>query len=464
MNSSTLNAMRAALPGTVTGPADPGYGTARRIYNAMIDRHPAAIVSCGDVGQVAATVAFARDHGLELAVRGGGHSGPGLCLVDDGITLDLSPMRAVQVDPDARIARVGGGALLSDLDRATHEFGLATPAGIVSTTGVGGLTLGGGHGYLTRRYGLTVDNLLSAEVVLADGRVVTADEQHEPELFWALRGGGGNFGVVTAFTYRLHPVDTVGMGVTLWPVERTRDVLAWYREYLPAASDDVYGFFAVLVVPPAPPFPPSTHGHRMCAVVWCLTGDLAPLNGTLDVVNQPATPAFHFTSPMPYPDLQQMFDGLIPPGLQWYWRGDFFDRIDDELLDVHRRYGESIPTALSTMHLYPVDGAAHRVDPDATAFSHRDAVWSGIFAGIDDDPAHAGLVRDWSVNYWTEAHPHSMGGAYVNFLGADEGGDRVRATYRGHYERLAQVKRAYDPDNLFHANQNILPAPANVAA
>jgi FAD/FMN-containing dehydrogenase len=430
----------------------------------MIDRRPAAIVSCGDVGQVAATVAFARDHGLELAVRGGGHSGPGLCLVDGGVTLDLSPMRAVHVDPDARTARVQGGAVLSDLDRAAHESGLATPAGIVSTTGVGGLTLGGGHGYLTRRYGLTVDNLLSAEVVLADGRVVTADERHEPELFWALRGGGGNFGVVTSFTYRLHPVDTVGMGVTLWPVERTRDVLAWYREYLPAAPDDVYGFFAVLVVPPAPPFPPSIHGLKMCAVVWCLTGERGTANGTLDVVNQPATPAFHFTSPMPYPDLQQLFDGLLPTGLQWYWRGDFFDRIDDELLDVHRRFGESIPTPLSTMHLYPVDGAVHRVAADGTAFGHRDAVWSGIFAGVDADPAHAKLVRDWSVDYWTEAHPHSMGGAYVNFLGPDESGDRVRATYRGNYERLARVKRAYDPDNLFHANQNIRPAPDSVAA
>lgn len=465
MNTSALDEMRATLHAPVTAPGDPGYDASRTIYNAMIDRHPAAIIPCRSVDDVAATVVYARDHHLELAVRGGGHSGPGLCLVDGGVTLDLSPMRAVHVDPDARVATVQGGALLSDLDRATHEFGLATPAGIVSTTGVGGLTLGGGHGYLTRRYGLTIDNLLAARVVLADGRVVTADERHEPELFWALRGGGGNFGVVTSFTYRLHPVDTVGMGVTLWPVDRTHDVLAWYREFLPAAPDDLFGFFAVLVVPPAPPFPPETHGRKMCAVVWCLTGDLAPQSSTLDVVvTHPATPAFHFTSPMPYPDLQGMFDALLPPGLQWYWRGDFFDHIDDELLDVHQKYAESIPTGLSTMHLYPVDGAVHRVDPDATAFGHRDATWSGIFAGIDPDPANARLVRDWSVDYWTEAHPHSMGGAYVNFLGADEGGDRVRATYRDHYDRLAQVKRSYDPDNLFHANQNILPAPDSMAA
>jgi FAD/FMN-containing dehydrogenase len=458
MMTTPLDTMRSALHGPVTGPLDPDYDDVRTIYNAMIDRRPAAIVQCRDTAEVSAAVTFAREHSLELAVRGGGHSGPGLCLVDDGVTLDLSPMRAVHVDPQARTARVGGGALLGDLDRATHEFGLATPAGIVSTTGVGGLTLGGGHGYLTRRYGLTVDNLLSAEVVLADGSVVTADEGSNGDLFWALRGGGGNFGVVTSFTFRLHPVDTVGVGVTLWPVERTRDVLGWYREFLPQAPEDVFGFFAELVVPPAPPFPAGTHGQKMCAVVWCLTGDLSQLDGTLDSVNEPAEPAFHFTTPMPYPDLQQMFDELIPPGLQWYWRGDFFDRLDDEALDIHQRFGESIPTALSTMHLYPVDGSAHRVTPDSTAFSHRDALWSGVFAGIDDDPANAKLVRDWCVDYWTEMHPHSMGGGYVNFIGADEGTDRVQATYRDHYQRLAQVKRAYDPENLFHANQNIVPA------
>ncbi|HET6633787.1 MAG TPA: FAD-binding oxidoreductase [Streptomyces sp.] len=458
MNISTLDEMRAALHGPVTGPQDADYEASRTIYNAMIDRHPAAIVRCGDAVEVAAAVAFARDHGLELAVRGGGHSGPGLCVVDDGVTLDLSPLRAVYVDPDTRTAEVGGGCVIGDLDRASHEFGLAAPAGIVSTTGVGGLTLGGGHGYLTRRYGLTVDNLLSAQVVLADGRIVTADEGHHPDLFWALRGGGGNFGVVTSFTYRLHPVDTVGVGVTLWPVDRTRDVLAWYREYLPAAPEDIFGFFAVLVVPPAPPFPPETHGRKMCAVVWCLNGDLRALDDTLQVVHQPATPAFHFTTPMPYPDLQSMFDGLLPPGLQWYWRGDFFDRLDDETLEITQRYGESIPTTLSTAHLYPVDGAPHRVDPDSTAFNHRDAVWSGVFAGIDDNAANAKAIRDWCVDFWTEMHPHSMGGAYVNFLGADEGVDRVRSTYRDHYDRLAQVKRTYDPDNLFHANQNIVPA------
>ncbi|RSN67972.1 hypothetical protein DMH08_12015, partial [Actinomadura sp. WAC 06369] len=248
MNSATVEALRSSLRGPVIDPRDAAYAEARKVYNAMIDKHPAAIVRCADAADVMAAVALVRDAGLEPAVRGGGHSGPGLCLVDEGVTIDLSPMRWVHVDPAARTAQVGGGALLGDLDHAAHAFGLATPAGIVSSTGAAGLTLGGGHGYLTRKYGLTVDNLLAADVVLADGRFVTADENEHPDLFWALRGGGGNFGVVTSLTYRLHPVDTVGMAITVWPVERTRDVLSWYREFLPQAPEDVYGFYTMFVI------------------------------------------------------------------------------------------------------------------------------------------------------------------------------------------------------------------------
>ncbi|MGW0289121.1 FAD-binding oxidoreductase [Streptomyces tuirus] len=459
MDTATLEDMRATLRGPVIGPEDDGYDEARKIYNAMIDKRPAALVLCADAADVMAAVGYVREHGLELAVRGGGHSGPGLCLVDDGVTLDLSPMRWVRVDPKARTAEVGGGSHLGDLDHATQAFGLATPTGIISMTGVGGLTLGGGHGYLTRKYGLTADNLIAADVVLADSSFVTASETEHPDLFWALRGGGGNFGVVTALTYRLHPVGTVGAGVTVWPVDATREVLAWYREFLPKAPEDVYGFFAVLVVPPAPPFPEELHGKKVCGVVWCFTGDLDALDDTLSVVNDAGRPAFHFATPMPYDALQSMFDDLIPAGYQWYWRGDFFDSIPDPALDVHLEYGRSIPTPLSLMHLYPIDGAVHRVGPDDTAWSYRDALWSGVFAGVDPDPANAEKIRQWCVGYQEALHPYSMGGSYVNFMGAGEGRERVRATYRDHYDRLAKIKRTYDPDNLFHANQNIEPAP-----
>ncbi|MCM2428814.1 FAD-binding oxidoreductase [Streptomyces sp. RKAG337] len=459
MDGSTLEAMRTALRGPVIAPQDPEYPEARKVYNAMVDKHPAAIVRCSDTADVMAAVDFIREQGLELAVRGGGHSGAGLCLVDDGVTVDLSPMRWVRVDPAAKTARVGGGAQLGDLDHATHAFELAVPAGIMSTTGVGGLTLGGGHGHLTRKYGLTMDSLVAADVVLADGSFVTASESENPDLFWALRGGGGNFGIVTSFRFRLHPVHTVGLAISLWPVDHIHEVLRWYRDFLPQAPEDLNGFFAVLSVPPGPPFPEEIHGRKMCGVVWCWTGDPDGIEQALAPVNDAGTPAFHFSTPMPYPMLQTMFDELIPKGLQWYWRGDFFDRITDDAIGVHAKYAENLPTDLSTMHLYPVDGAAHRVAPGDTAWAYRDAMWSGVIGGIDPDPANAGTVKDWCVNYWEDLHPHSMGGGYVNFIGAGESQDRVRATYGDHYDRLASIKHTYDPNNLFHANQNIEPAP-----
>ncbi len=460
INGTTLERLREALRGPVIAPGDPEYDETRSIYNAMIDRRPAAFARCVDVADVRATIAFAQDTGVELAVRGGGHSGPGLCLVDDGLTLDLSPMDWVRVDPGAGIAQVGGGAQLGALDHAAHTFGLGLPSGIMSTTGVGGLTLGGGHGHLTRKYGLTIDSLLAADVVLADGTFVTASETSQPDLFWALRGGGGNFGVVTSFTFRLHAVHSVGVGLTVWPIARIQEVLRWYREFLPAAPEDLSGFFALLTVPAGPPFPEPIHGQKMCAVVWCYTGDLADgrLEEVLSVANDPAPPAFHFTAPMPYPGLQSMFDELIPKGLQWYWRGAFFDSISDAAIDVHERYGNAMPTDSSTMHLYPVDGAAHRVGADDTAWAYRDAVWSAVIGGIDPDPANADLIRQWCVDYSTDLNPHSMGGAYVNFLGAKEGPERLESAYRGHYDRLAAIKRDYDPENFFRANQNIPPA------
>ncbi|MEV6315669.1 FAD-binding oxidoreductase [Streptomyces sp. NPDC051776] len=457
MNTAIRDSLKDKIRGPVMAPGQPGYDEARAIYNAMIDISPAAIVQCADVGDVMTAVRFGAQNDLEIAVRGGGHSGSGLCLLDGGLTIDLSAMRGVRVDPVAGTAQVAGGSQLGDLDHAAHAFGLATPSGINSTTGVGGLTLGGGHGHLTRAYGLTVDNLLSADIVLADGTFVTADANREADLFWALRGGGGNYGVATSFTYRLHPVDTVGVGFTVWPAEQIPEVLRWYREFLPQATEDLNGFFAVLVVPPGPPFPEELHGRKMCAVVWCWVGEPEQFEKELAAVGDAGRPAFHFTMPMPYPGLQSMFDELLPTGLQWYWRGDFFDRITDEAIDVHARYAGAIPTGLSTMHLYPVDGAVHRTGPDETAWSYRDALWSGVFAGIDPDPANAGAIRDWCVGYWEELHPHSMGGAYVNFM-MDEGPERVRATYRDHFDRLARIKRAYDPENLFHANQNIQPA------
>ena len=444
--------------GTLLTPADEGYDAARAVHNAMIDRRPALIARCTSTADVRVALAHGRRAGLPVAVRGGGHNGPGFGTVDGGVVIDLAPMHAIRVDPAARTVTVEGGATWAEVDAATHRFGLATPAGIVSTTGVGGLTLGGGHGYLSRQFGLTIDNLLEAEVVLADGRVVTASETSHPDLFWALRGGGGNFGVAVRFTLRLHPVGIVTCGPTAWPASATADVLSWFRDFLPAQREDLSGFFATMTVPPVPPFPEPFHHHRACAIVWCYTGDPDAAAEVFAPVRAMA-PAWDGIHQAPYPALQSAFDGLYPKGLQWYWRGDLFRTVPDELVAAHARFTERLPTPLSGMHLYPVDGAVNRVGPADTAWAHRDVTFSEVIIGVDPDPANAAAIRQWTVDYFDATHPYSAGAAYVNFM-MDEGPDRVRATYGTNYPRLARIKAEYDPDNTFHINQNVRPAPA----
>jgi FAD/FMN-containing dehydrogenase len=450
--------LAGVLRGGITQPGDPGYDAARAVYNPMIDRSPRLIVHCADAADVMAGVTFAREHGLPLAVRGGGHSGAGFGVVDDGVVLDLSPMHRVRVDPEARLVRVEGGATWGDVDHATHRFGLATPSGVISTTGVGGLTLGGGLGHLTRKYGLAIDNLLEADVVLADGRLVTTSAEKHPDLFWAIRGGGGNFGVVTSFLFRLHPVDTVYAGPMLWPIERAAEVLKWYRDFLPQAPNDLTGFFALLTIPPAPPFPEDLHDQTMCGIVWCYLGPPDTAEATFAPIRaQFGPPALDWVGPLPQPALQSMFDAIYPPGDQWYWKADFFRDLPDEAIDRHVEHGAQLPTAKSTMHLYPIDGAAGRVSKDATPWNYRDAKWAQVIVGVSPHSVdNARLIR-WARAYWDALHPYSAGGAYINMM-MEEGVDRVRAAYGSNYERLAQVKAIYDPDNLFRINQNILPA------
>jgi FAD/FMN-containing dehydrogenase len=448
----------ADFRGRLIEPGDADYDEARAVYNAMIDRHPAVIARCADADDVARAIAFAREHDALIAVRGGGHNGAGLGTCDDGVVIDLSALRAVEVDPDARTVRVGGGCTLREIDQATHAHGLAMPSGIIGTTGVGGLTLGGGLGHLTRKYGLSIDNLLEAEVVLADGRKVTASADEHPDLFWALRGGGGNFGVVTSFLFRVHPVHTVFAGPTFWPVEHSVEVLSAYREFISGAPRDLNGFFCYHVVPPAPPFPEHAHGHEVCGVVWCHLGseeqaakDMAPL---LDSLPEPLLHGPHY---VPFPGLQGVFDALYPKGEQWYWRADFVNDIPDDAVELHHRFGSSLPTGNSLMHMYAIDGAAHDVTAEDTAWAYRDARWANVYAGVSPDPADVSAIRKWSVDYQEALHPYSAGGAYVNMM-MDEGRERVRASYRGNYDRLARVKALYDPSNAFRVNQNIQPA------
>ncbi len=322
---------------------------------------------------------------------------------------------------------------------------------------MGGLTLGGGTGHLTRRYGLTVDNLLSADVVLADGSFVTASDDAHPDLFWALRGGGGNFGVVTSFEFRCHDVGMVVAGPVFYDIADTTEVLRWYREVEPGLPEELNGWFALLTIPPVPPFPEALWLRKVCGILWCYSGPAERAEQALAPVRGFGSPLLDAVQPMPYPVLQGMFDALYPPGLQWYWRADFFNEIPDAAVAVHQKFGEALPTPYSTMHLYPIDGAVHRVGTEATAFAYRNAGWNGVIVGVDPDPANAGAIREWAVAYWEALHPSSAGGAYVNFM-MDEGTDRVRASYGPNYDRLARIKASYDPGNFFRVNQNIPPA------
>ncbi len=444
--------------GALIRPGDANYDEARRVFNAMIDKRPALIARATGPQDVARSIRFARDRGLLVAVRGGGHNGAGLGTCDGGVVIDLSALKQVEVDPESRTVRVGGGCLWGEVDAATGQYGLATPSGIISTTGVAGLTLGGGLGHLTRKCGLAIDNVIEAEVVLASGDVVCASADEHPDLYWAIRGGGGNFGVVTSFLFRLHEVGTIVGGPTFWPIELTAEVLSAYREFLPTTPRELNGFFAVHTVPPAPPFPEEIHLRKVCGIVWCYVGPsesaakaMAPL---LDALPEPL---LHGVQPMPHAVLQSAFDGLYPPGDQWYWRADFVTDIPNEAVDIHARFAAEMPTMKSTMHLYPIDGAAHDVGSGDTAWSYRDANWGSVFAGVDPDPANVEPIRRWSVGYQEALHPYSAGGAYVNMM-MNEGEERVRASYRGNYDRLSRIKSIYDPDNVFRVNQNITPS------
>ena len=460
LNESSIQEFRAGLRGGVIEPHNKEYDDARKVYNGMISKRPRLIVKCMDVADVIRSVNFARENNILLSIRGGGHNAGGLGICDDGLVIDLSPIRYTRIDLQAKTIVAGGGCLWGDIDHAAHAFGLAVPSGIISTTGIGGLTLGGGLGHLTRKYGLTIDNLLEVDMVLADGSFVTANKDQNKDLFWAVRGGGGNFGVVTAFTYKLSPVDMVYGGPMLWELAQSEEVLKWYRDFIVKAPEDLTGFFAFLVVPPGPPFPEHLHLKKMCGVIWSYSGPMDKAEELFKPIRNFLKPALDLAGPLPFPVLQTLFDPLLPPGLQWYWSPDFVNELSDQAIKEHVRYGSEMPTALSTMHLYPINGAASKVGKNDTAWAYRDANWAMIIAGIDPDPANKDIITNWAKEYWKALHPYSAGGAYVNFM-MDEGQDRVKASYKDNYDKLVTVKNKYDPDNLFRVNQNIVPAKKN---
>ncbi|WP_323788902.1 FAD-binding oxidoreductase [Psychroserpens sp.] len=451
---NSITAFESQLKGKLILPSDSAYNDTRKVYNGMIDKHPGVFAMCETVDDVIASVNFGRDNNLLVAIRGGGHNGAGLGLCNDGLVIDLSGIKHVDVDTSNNTVNVGGGNIWNEVDAALHPYGLAIPSGMISTTGVGGLTLGGGVGYLTRKYGLTIDNLLEAEMVLADGSFVTVNANENTDLFWAIRGGGGNFGVVTSFKFQAHPVKMVMGGPTLWPIERVEEIMAWYDTFIQQTTEDLNGFIATMVIPESP-FPEELHNKKFCGIVWCYVGDPDKFDALFkDVLD--LNPVFAHVGEMPFPALQTLFDGLLPPGLQWYWRADFFNDLTSEIRAEHLKYGSTIPTVLSQMHLYPITGAASRVGLEDTPWAYRDAKYAGVFIGVDPDAKNVDKITEWCKAYQEALHPYSAGGAYSNFM-MDEGQERIKTSYKHNYDRLARIKARYDSENLFRVNQNIKP-------
>ena len=458
LNTITIDKFKTSLRGELIQRSDPRYDEARSLYNGMIDKRPLLIARCADVADVISAVCFARENDLLTAMRGGGHNGPGLGSCNDGLVIDFSLMKGVRVDLQNRTVRAEAGCTQGGVDHAAHAFGLAVPAGIVSSTGIAGLTLGGGHGYLSRKFGLTIDNLLEADVVLADGRLVVASATKHEDLFWALRGGGGNFGVVTSFLYRAHPVSTVYGGPIFWELKDAAKVMKWYRHFLARAPLDLSPFVHLGTVPSTDPFPKGIWGKKTCGLVVCYTGPIEKGEETVQPIRQELpTPILDWMGPMPFPALQGLFDLLLPKGMQWYWKADFVKELPDRAIELHVEHLGKVPTELSIAHIYPIDGAVHKVGRNETAWNYRDATWSMVICGIDANPANAPAIKTWAKEYWDAIHPYNLKGAYLNFM-MEEGEDRIRATYGDNYDRLAAIKKKYDPTNFFRVNQNINPA------
>lgn len=444
-----IDQLKQNVAGEVIVPDDTGYDDARSVWNGMIDQRPRAIVRCSGRDDVVVAVRFARDNGWHASVRGGGHNAAGLAVCDDGLVIDLSGMREVEVDAQAKRARAQGGATWSDYDAATHRHGLASTGGAISTTGIGGLTLGGGIGYLQRRYGLACDNLTRVEMVAASGDVVEASAEKNEDLFWGVRGGGGNFGIVTTFEYQLHPVETVLGGMILYPIEKARETLQFYRELMAAAPDELTVFQALLTTPDGTPAVAFLVGY---------CGSVEEGEKVLRPAREFGPPMVDQVGPLPYPKLQSMLDEGFPAGLQVYWRSNFLGGVPDDAIGVLTEHFSRVTSPLSALMLEPMGGAVARVASDATAFNHRDAAYNLAMIARWEDPKDAGRHVAWVRGASEAMDPFTTGGVYVNYLG-EEGADRVRAAYgEEKYARLVALKDEYDPDNFFNRNQNIHPS------
>ncbi len=458
LQTRTIDEFKTGFKGEILLPGDGAYDSARTVWNAMIDKRPAVIARSATTADVARGVQFALDNKLVLAVRGGGHNIAGSALCDGGIVIDLSLMKAAQVDPAARRVTIEAGATLGDLDAATQPHGLATPTGINSTTGIAGLTLGGGFGWLSRKYGLTVDNLESAEVVTAAGEVIRASATEHPDLFWALRGGGGNFGIVTRFEFRLHPVGpNLLSGLIVYPFAEAKSVLQQYRDFAKTAPDELTVWVVMRKAPPLPFLPEEVHGKEVVVLALLYAGEPTQGEAIIDPLRQFGTPVGAHVGVQPYADWQQAFDPLLTPGARNYWKSHNFANLDDGLLDVLIDSVRNLPSPHCEVFIASLGGATSRPSADSSAYGQRDAQFLMNVHGRWENAAEDQLGISWSRDLFQAAAPFASGGVYINFMTADEG-DRVRAAYGDNYERLARVKQQYDPGNLFRTNQNIIPA------
>ena len=457
MGEPVIADLKTKVRGEVIVPGEERYDEARKVYNAMIDKRPSVIVRCTGVADVIAAVKAAQALGISVAIRGGGHSVPGFGTADDALVVDLGRMRGIRVNPTAKTVSAEGGCTWGDFNHANHAFGLAATGGIISTTGIAGLTLGGGIGHLTRGLGLSLDNLVSADVVLADGSFVNASERRNADLFWALRGGGGNFGVVTNFEYRLSPVDRIVAGPMFFEADDASEVMGAFDKYITKASRQLGAFFAWQIAPPLPFIPQDRHGDTFCAIVVCWTGAPEKAGKAIAPLRDAAPVVAEAVGPMPYPAINSAFDALVPPGLQHYWKAVFAKDLSEEAISVHAKHGPKIPVVNSTMHIYPINGAVHDVAPDATAFGHRDAKYATVIAGMWPNPAQNEANTRWVKEYYRALAPHAEEGGYINFAAGDDA-NRVQANFGRNYARLRKVKAKYDRKNTFRHNQNIAPA------
>lgn len=464
ISAAAIDALAAGLRGRLLDASDPSYDEARTIWNAMIDRKPGLIARCAGAADVMAAVRFAREHSLLLAVRGGGHNIAGNAVCDGGLMIDLSPMKSVRVDATGRRAWVEPGATLADVDKETQAFGLAVPTGINSTTGIAGLTLGGGFGWITRKFGLTIDNLISVDVVTAGGELVRASAEQNPDLFWALRGGGGNFGVVTAFEFQLHPLGPqVLSGLVVHPFDDAQTVLKEYRQALETAPDELTCWVVMRKAPPLPFLPTEWHGREILVLAMCYCGDLKAGEAATARLRSIGKPIVDVVAPHPFAGWQQAFDPLLTPGARNYWKSHDFTELSDAAIDVITRSVGNLPDAECEIFVGHVGGAAGRVALDATAFPQRSAHFVMNVHARWREPGMDRACIDWARGLFEAAKPYAAGTAYINFMPADEA-DRVEPAYGSNYQRLAQTKQRYDPSNLFRMNQNVRPAVQSRAA